>query len=429
MYPHLSPPLSPPPRPPSLLLLLLLLLLSARLLDASLCDAVAGLNCYGNDIRDAGAAPSAAACCALCAAEPRCAAWTWDAAEGSPPKGCWIKTSCAGARNDSQAVSGVAPPPPPGPPAPPPAGYHNGVSIGGWLLTEPSWMYDQFSAPAEADLVAQLVRQGGEDFAVATMRNHWLGYVPDEALDALQAFGVTHARIPIGYWVVDAPAAGGSMYDYGLNHEGFVVGGMNALEAALAKLKARGIKALVDLHAMPGGSSQCQSYAGWQVEQPLFWQSSPPASNATPISACGGAGPYRTSRGSARTWMAVGEEALLKLAAWVVALEGNASLSGTVVGLEVVNEPGLGFGGVQPDIERLLTDVVPTLQALLAAGSVSANVTVNFIGPNDVQAGAWLAAQVKSGLFDPSRLLVDFHDYYNWVRARAPLSLLRPRSS
>jgi hypothetical protein len=46
-----------------------------------------------------------------------------------------------------------------------------------------------------------------------------------------------------------------------------------------------------------------------------------------------------------------------------------------------------------------------------------------------VQAGAWLAAQVKSGLFDPSRLLVDFHDYYNWVRARAPLSLLRPRSS
>ena len=117
--------------------------------------------------------------------------------------------------------------------------------------------------------------------------------------------------------------------------------------------------------------------------------------------------------------MAVGEEALLKLAAWVVALEGNASLSGTVVGLEVVNEPGLGFGGVQPDIERLLTDVVPTLQALLAAGSVSANVTVNFIGPNDVKAGAWLAAQVKSGLFDPARLLVDFHDYYNWVRARA----------
>lgn len=393
---------------------LLLLLQCARVLDASLCDAVPGLNCWGADLRNAGVVSSAAACCALCAAEPLCNAWTWDAAEGSPPQSCWIKTSCAGARNDSQAVSGVAPPPPPGPPAPPPPDYHNGVSLGGWLLTEPSWMYDKFSAPAEADLVAQLIRQGGEDFAIETMRNHWLGYVPDAALDALAAFGTTHVRIPIGYWIVDAPVTGGSMYDYGLNHEGFVVGGINVLEAALAKLKARGIKALVDLHALPGGSSQCQSYAGWQVEQPLFWQSSPPASNATPISGCGGAGPYRTSRGNARTWMAVGEEALLKLAAWVVALEGNVSTSGTVVGLEVVNEPGLGFSGVQADIERLLVDVVPTLQALLAAGSVTTNVTINFIGPNDVEAGAWVAAQVKAGVFDASRLLVDFHSYFNW---------------
>ena len=285
-------------------------------------------------------------------------------------------------------------------------------------------MYDQFSAPAEGDFVRALRAAGGDDFAIATMKNHWQGYISDAALDALATLGVSHARIPVGYWIIEAPvalAAGAdglrrtpTMYDYGFNHEGFVTGGINALEALLAKLKARGIKALVDLHALPGGSSQCQSYAGWQVEQPLFWQSSPPASNATPISGCGGAGPYRTSRGNARTWMAVGEEALLKLAAWVVALEGNVSTSGTVVGLEVVNEPGLGFSGVQADIERLLVDVVPTLQALLAAGSVTTNVTINFICPNDVEAGAWVAPPVKAGVFDASRLLVDFHSYFNW---------------
>ena len=65
-------------------------------------------------------------------------------------------------------------------------------------MTEPSWMYDQFSAPAEADLVASFRAQGGDAFAVAAMRNHWANYIPDSALDALAAFGVTHARIPVG---------------------------------------------------------------------------------------------------------------------------------------------------------------------------------------------------------------------------------------
>ncbi len=298
---------------------------------------------------------------------------------------------------------------------PPPPDYHNGVSLGGWLLTEPSWMYDRFSAPAEADLVAQLRAQGGDAFAVATMRNHWTSYLPDVAFDALQAFGVTHARIPVGFWITDSPVGGTTMYEYGLQHEGFVTGAINQLEAALAKLKARGIKALIDLHALPGGGSRCQSYAGWQVDAPFFWQASPPASNATPItSSCGGSGPYRSSRGNASTWMAVGAQALDRLAAWIISLESNESMSGTVVGLEVANEPGLGFSGVQGDIERLLTSVVPGLQAQLAAGGVDTNVTINFIGPNDNNAGAWTAAQVASGLFDPKRLLVDYHQYYNW---------------
>ena len=80
---------------------------------------------------------------------------------------------------------------------------------------------------------------------------------------------------------------------------------MNHLETMLAKLKARGIRALVDVHAMPGGSSACQSYAGWQVSAPVFWTGSPPATNATSVPACGGAGPYTTTRGAAKTWMQV----------------------------------------------------------------------------------------------------------------------------
>lgn len=111
-----------------------LLVLIAPHARAALCDAVSGLNCYGNDIKNGGVVADAAACCSLCSALSGCRAWTFDAAEGNPPKSCWLKTSCDGARTDPQAVSGTADAPPA--PAPPPADYHNGVSMGGWLVTE-----------------------------------------------------------------------------------------------------------------------------------------------------------------------------------------------------------------------------------------------------------------------------------------------------
>eukprot|EP00662_Eupelagonemidae_sp_cell21_P048069 gene48069-36698_t len=64
------------------------------------------------------------------------------------------------------------------------------------------------------------------------------------------------------YWIVDTPVGGSSMRDYGFNHEGYATGGIAALEDMIARLKARGMRALIDLHALPAGASKCQSYAG-----------------------------------------------------------------------------------------------------------------------------------------------------------------------
>ncbi len=72
-----------------------------------LCTEQSGLQCYGSDIRDAGSSDSAAACCALCQAEPACAAWTWNA---GIDQHCWIKTGCSDQRYDSGYVSGTAAP-------------------------------------------------------------------------------------------------------------------------------------------------------------------------------------------------------------------------------------------------------------------------------------------------------------------------------
>jgi hypothetical protein len=296
----------------------------------------------------------------------------------------------------------------------------NGVNLGGWLLMEPSWMYSQFQAPAEADLVASLRKQGGDVFAVTTMRNHWAGYLPPSALDLCVSLGLTHVRIPVPFWITEAPVTPVALpgeptpkYAYGFTHEGLVTGGLNHLEAMLAALKARSLRVLLDLHAMPGGSSSCQSYSGWQVSTPLFWQGSPPSDSATPIaSGCGGgAGPYYSSRGSARTWRQVGQQALLDLGAWVVGLQANASLADVVVGLEVLNEPACCVPGWQEDIEAFTAAAVPPLQGLLAQGGGQVSTVLNFIGPNNVGVGPWVAQQVASGAFNASRLLIDFHQY------------------
>ena len=90
--------------------------------------------------------------------------------------------------------------------------YWHGVSLGGWLLMEinpsvktassgpdvrPSWMFDQIEAAAELDFVTGL-RSTSDEFAIATMRNHWEGFITDSALDAAASLGVNAVRIPIG---------------------------------------------------------------------------------------------------------------------------------------------------------------------------------------------------------------------------------------
>ena len=411
---------------------------AASIGNTSLCAPITGTNCNQNDLADGGVAPSAAACCALCIARTDCFAWTWNRRRDQH---CWLKKNCDGKVDDATCVSGYgarpatpAPtPPPPLPPAPAvPTTFQRGVSLGGWLVME-GWMFDQFKTPAENDFVRANREAGGDAFAIAAQVKHWEGYIPDDALDAMRALGITHVRIPIGYWIVEAPVSGvrgdrggdggaaTNMRDVGFQHEGYVTGGIVHLEALLAKLKARGMRALIDAHAMPGGSSRCASYAGMQVAEPHFWR----GAVGDAIVPCAGAGPYTSTRAAAAatnsrgatTWMEVGVDAVHKVAQWVVGLERNASLAGVVSGLEAVNEPGLGFSGLLPEIKAYHAAIVPAAQRVFREASVGVNVTVNFIGPNDEGIAQWLRDQIDAHVFDGRSLVVDFHNYYNWDSA------------
>eukprot|EP01048_Picozoa_sp_COSAG05_P017250 COSAG05_NODE_2325_length_3234_cov_181.124402_2_plen_514_part_00 len=83
-----------------------------------------GTDYKGNDLKTVRNVPTAAACCAACAAAPGCNAWTlW-----GPGEQCYLKTSAAGRRfvvnHTSSNFTGVHPPgPAPNPPAPTPSSY------------------------------------------------------------------------------------------------------------------------------------------------------------------------------------------------------------------------------------------------------------------------------------------------------------------
>jgi hypothetical protein len=186
------------------------------------------------------------------------------------------------------------------------------------------------------------------------------------------------------------------------------------VEALLAKLKLRGMSALIDVHAMPGGASNCQSYAGISSPDPGFWTGRLAGGGKTTLSACGGAGPYSSTRPGTATWMAVGVAAVTEIATWITRLEQNASLAGVVSGLEVVNEPGLGFAGQQAAIKDYHLEIVPVVQTLFREAGVGVNVTVNFIGPNDGGMGKWLRQQIDANVFDSRSLVVDSHQYLCW---------------
>merc|ERR1719230_2122404 len=96
------------------------------------------------------------------------------------------------------------------------------------------------------------------------MHKHWNDWLTEADLDALRAFGVTHCRIPIGYWLLgDADKAA---------EDGFVDGGQRYLFRALAWLKARNMKAVLVLQGAPGGQAPESGAVGRAVFSPGMFE-------------------------------------------------------------------------------------------------------------------------------------------------------------
>lgn len=191
-----------------------------------------------------------------------------------------------------------------------------GVNLGGWLVLE-SWITPSlFSNNSVADGLGewQFCAQVGPTNAPQVMNAHWDTWLLQSDIAAIAASGLTHVRIPVGYWIVDIQPG-----------EPFVSGGWNYLLRALQWIKQAGLFAVIDLHGAPGSQNGFDNsgYAG-----PINW---PIPSNIN------------------RTIYDLG-----LIAAKVVELNAQPATLNVVSAIELLNEPKTTAAGGPIQMETLM---------------------------------------------------------------------------
>jgi len=185
-----------------------------------------------------------------------------------------------------------------------------GINLGGWLVLEqfinPSFFHELNDTRVGSEWqFVQYYRNDSQKMEL--LRNHWNEWIQEEDIRKLGDIGFTHVRIPIGYWAVM------SQHELDSLNETYITGQWPVLVRCIHWLKKYNIKAIIDLHGAPGSQN------GWDNSGELL-----------PWDAPAGWGQGDTVN---RTI-----EMVERLATHILALEHNTSTSGTVVGLELLNE-------------------------------------------------------------------------------------------
>lgn len=85
---------------------------------------------------------------------------------------------------------------------------------------------------------------GGKEKAKPFLEKHWDTWVTKKDLQDLKDGGITHVRIPIGYWILGE--------EFLKPDETYLPGAWPYLLRCLGWCKELGLKAIVDLHGAPG---------------------------------------------------------------------------------------------------------------------------------------------------------------------------------
>ena len=246
----------------------------------------------------------------------------------------------------------------------------------------------------------------GEAETIQALTMHRLTYIKDDDFDAMVANGIRYVRLPIGWWTfADPPQVESRIIpDLCYPDKRFVTIPSGMLLRLLRMGQRVGIRFLVDLHAMPCGSSD-GTYNGVYPADPIFFTDP----NAREL----------------------GLRVIRNMIDWYLGLPEDL-FDGTVWGFTVLNEPGLGL--ILPDrrpgvtglanaapVVSWLTEAVALFeQALHPEGPASVDgpklymnlVEVAF--PGDDTYDQMAAAMAAMGLSDRPWAVFDVHHYFAW---------------
>ncbi|KAL5492617.1 hypothetical protein ACEPAI_4064 [Sanghuangporus weigelae] len=262
-----------------------------------------------------------------------------------------------------------------------------GVNLGSWLVLEPWMLPEEWQAMGgqTCDNCANCI---ASEFEMAKaypntvdgiFDKHWSTWFTQDDVNMLVSYGINTVRIPLGYWIVEPLVERSTEF--------YPRGGMGQLKRGLSQLKAAGINAILDHHALPGVQTPGQQFTGRCTNDVQFYT----------------------------------EENYHRALVWTAVMTALSHLDpdfGSVVGIEAVNEPIMdasktpGYGDFQGNFVKTVRQV-ETLLGVQDLDSAQESLLYNaqdatqtFLG------GPYLGGTLGRVLTDAAPILAQIADEY-----------------
>ena len=316
----------------------------------------------------------------------------------------------------------------------PNASYVNGANLGGWLVME-NWLFPNvlllrlgdagITNNQELDYIWRMRERGIDE--VASMHAHWNTFLGGKLLDAtepppqlkaLAAAGVEAVRIPVGWWALEEPAeeydgpeavASGSSapavrakYERpGVTSDGFVTGGALYLRALVKWLKVLNMRALVDMHSLPGGAVRTMGYTG------AYFRAARAFDGAAEWYADGDASSLPAPPSTLSPFLRNSVVYLLRLAELLASFDDDEETSGVISGFSPWNEALFADNDKAYNLLPPFTlKIVPQLRKILPAERYE--LVLNFFN----NARNWPQWMVENKKALGPNILADLHVYH-----------------
>jgi hypothetical protein len=130
-----------------------------------------------------------------------------------------------------------------------------GVNLGGWLLSEPWMMNQEWSEMGCGDSCSEFdcVNKLGQSQANIAFDGHYSRWITPSMIQDIHNAGLNTIRIPIGYW---------SLHSLVDSSEYFPEMNLQYLDAVIQKAADLGMFVVIDLHGAPGAQKVGDAFTG-----------------------------------------------------------------------------------------------------------------------------------------------------------------------